>query len=79
MHDFDGSSSGDTTTDERDRSRRMARRYFVKATIYAAPAIASVVAVQHASAQSSFCAQNCTNPALCPLNPACAANNCTCQ
>jgi len=48
-----------------DESRVMARRYFIRATIYAAPVVAGVVAVQHASAQASFCAANCNQGSQC--------------
>lgn len=38
-----------------EESRVMARRFFIKSAIYAAPIVASVVSVQHASAQLSCC------------------------
>ena len=60
-------------TSERDQSRRMARRFFVKAAIYAAPTVASVVSVQHASAQTSFCTNTCGTAEACTNEPLCIA------
>jgi hypothetical protein len=71
-------SNEDTTPQPRDESRKMARRYFVKAVVYAAPAVASVVAVQHASAQASVCGTpQCVPGGACPNIP-CVAAHCPC-
>jgi hypothetical protein len=72
-----GAMSDDTRSDQprpaqsTDEARVMARRYFLRATLYAAPAIAGVVAVQHASAQTSYCAANCNSGLECTSDPNC--------
>jgi hypothetical protein len=77
MSDETREASDETTS--REQSRKMARRYFVKAAIYAAPVVAGVVAVNHASASVSSCnLQGCVsgtpacNPADPNFDPACA-------
>ena len=72
--------SDDTRIDARnaessDEARLVARRHFLRAAIYAAPVIASVVAVNHASAVISCVACHApVCPGTCALD--CPASGC---
>jgi hypothetical protein len=60
-------------TNELDR----ARRHFLKAAVYTAPAILAVITVNKARAQPSCTptAQGC-QPAVCPPNTGCSPDTC---
>jgi len=69
----DDTRDGVADIEKNEQSRVMARRYFLRATIYAAPAVAAVVVVNHASAQVS-CAACTTNHTYCTTHPLCGGS-----